>query len=231
MQWQLRNSRLQKTPSPPKRTRITIFATIAIVAMVLGCATSGPKQVDKIGAGFGDFRNEVVNLKTAVNQSMAYLDQTVEDADKDPRKAFSDFSKSVDQVAKAREKADKRAADVKAAGAAYFEQWEKQLADMNNPEIRQLSEERKKKLNEIFGNFGPLLEQTNADFDAFYSDLKDLRSFLSQDLTIAGMDAAKGIIKNTRESGDAVDASLDDLIAEMNAIEAAITPSKGAPKE
>jgi len=231
MQCRFNNTASQTISSPPKRTRKAVFASIAIMAMALGCATSGPKQADKVGAGFGDFRNEVINLKTAVNQSMAFLDQTVENADKDPRKAFSDFSKSVDQVAKAREKAGKRAADVKAAGAAYFEQWEKQLAEMNNPEIRQLSEERKKKLNEIFGNFGPLLEQTNADFDAFYSDLKDLRSFLSQDLTIEGIDAANSVIKATRESGDTVDASLDDLIAEMNAIEAAITPSRGAPKE
>lgn len=208
----------------------SLLTSIAIAALVFGCATTGTKHVDKLGAGFDDFRNEVINMKKAVNHSMGLLDQTVEDADKDPRKAFKEFSKSLDQIEKARQKADKRAADVKAAGDTYFKEWEKQLASMNNPEIRQVAEERKEKLNEIFGNLGPLVEQTNNDFDSFFSDLKDLRAFLSQDLTIAGVDAAKGIIENTRESGDKVDQSLDDLITDMNSINAAITPGKAAPK-
>jgi hypothetical protein len=209
----------------------TLLISIAVIVLVFGCATSGKKPADKVGNSFVSFRDEVINLKKTVNHSMAFLDQTVQDADKDPRKSFKEFSKSVDQVGKAREKVGKRAADVRAAGDAYFKEWEKQLATMNNPEIRQMAEERKEKLNEIFGNFGPLVEQTNNDFDNFYSDVKDLRSFLSQDLTIAGVDAAKDIIKNTRESGDKVDQSLDDLIAEMNSIEAAMTPSKAAPQK
>ena len=222
----------------PTRSKPTIYslqfllASLAIVALVIGCATtSGTKQADKVGDSFGDLRDEIVDLKQAVNESLAFLDQTVEQADKDPRKPYKDFSKSVDRVGKSREKVGKRAEDVKAAGAAYFKEWEKQLAEMNNPEIRAKAEERKQQLSETFGNFGPLVEQTNSDFDAFYADLKDLRAFLGHDLTVAGVDAAKDIINTTRESGTKVDQSLDELITEMNTIEAAITPSKAPPKK
>jgi len=222
-----------RTPSRPQMKSLpSLLTAIAIVALIFGCATtSGTKQADKVGDSFGDLRDEIVSLKQAVNQSLALLDQTVEQADKDPRKSYKDFSKSVDQVGKAREKVGKRAADVKAAGDAYFKEWEKQLAAMNNPEIRQKAEERKEKLNEVFSKFGPLVEQTNSDFDAFYADLKDLRAFLGQDLTMAGVDAAQDIIGTTRESGGKVDQSFDELITEMNSIEEAITPSKAPPKK
>lgn len=202
------------------------LAGVALAVLVAGCASSsGYKQADKTGAGIADFRDEVVNVKKAVDGTMALLNQTTETAATDPRKAFNAFAKSVDQVEKSREKAAKRAADVKAAGQAYFKQWETELANIANPDIRALAEQRKAKLNEIFSKVGPLLETAKADFDPFLADLKDLRTFLSQDLTIAGVDAAKDIIKKTREHGVELQKSLDDLIAEMNSIAAQITPA------
>jgi len=207
----------------------SLLAAIGAATLVAGCASSsGYKQADKTGVGIAEFRDEVVNVKKAVDGTMALLGQVTENATTDPRKAFAAFSKSVDKVEDSRAKAAKRAADVKAAGQAYFKQWEKELANVNNPEIRALAEQRKAKLNEIFAKVGPALETAKADFDPFLADLKDLRTFLGQDLTIAGVDAAKGIIKKTREHGVTLQTSLDTLIAEMNSISAQITPSKAA---
>jgi len=204
----------------------SLLAAVGVAALVSGCASTGYQKADKTGAGIAEFRDEVVNLKKAVDSTMALLAQTTENATTDPRKAFAAFAKSVDKVEDARAKAGKRAADVKAAGAAYFKQWEKELANVKNPDIRALAEQRKAKLNEIFAKVGPALETAKADFDPFLSDLKDLRTFLSQDLTIAGVDAAKDILKKTRDHGTKLQGSLDDLIAEMNSVSAQITPAK-----
>ena len=216
------------------RTMRTITLTLTGLAaawVLAGCASSsGYKQADKTGQGIADFHQEVVNLKDAVDSTLGLLDETTETAATDPRKAFEAFSKSIARVESARAKADKRAAAMRAAGDAYFDQWEAQLASINNPDIRKLAEERKAKLNEIFSKLPPLLEQAKAGFDPFLSDLRDLRNFLSQDLTVAGVDAAKDIIKKTREHGDTLQESLDELIAEMNSISAALTPSKAPAK-
>ena len=202
------------------------LTSLAVVALLSGCATSGYKQADKTGKGIAEFRAEVINLKQAVDGAMADLAATTETAATDPRKAFKAFAKSVDNVEKSRAKAGKRAASMKAAGDAYFEQWEAQLANISNPDIRNLAAERKAKLNEIFGKLRPLLERAKTDFDPFLADLKDLRTFLSQDLTITGVDAAKDIIAKTREHGVTLQKSLDELIDEMNSIAAALTPAK-----
>jgi len=206
---------------------ITLALTgLAAAALMSGCATSGYKQADKTGAGIAEFRDEVINLKQAVDGAMAKLTKITEVAASDPRKAYQAFAKSVDNVEKSRAKAGKRAASMKAAGEAYFEQWEAQLATIENPEIRNLAAERKTKLSDIFGKLRPQMERARDDFDPFMADLKDLRSFLGQDLTIAGVDAAKEIIAKTRDHGVALQESLDKLITEMNSIAAALTPSK-----
>lgn len=210
----------------PKQIILTLTC-LAAAFVVAGCASSsGYKQADKTGKGIADFRDEVVKLKKAVDGAMANLTLTTETAAADPRKAYEAFAKSVDQVETARAKAGKRAADMKAAGDAYFKQWEAQLANINNPDIRKLAEERKVKLSETFKKLRPLLEQAKGDFDPFVSDLKDLRSFLGQDLTVAGVDSARKIIEKTRTNGSKLQKSLDDLIAEMNSIAATLTAAR-----
>jgi len=206
----------------------SLLAAVGVAALVSGCASTGYQKADKTGASIADFHNEVVNVKKAVDGTMTLLSQITETAATDPRKAFNAFAKSVDKVEDARAKAAKRAADVKAAGAQYFKQWEAQLSAVSSPEIRKLAEERKAKLNQIFGGLGPKLEKAKGDFDPFLADIKDLRTFLSQDLTVAGVDAARPIITKTREHGISLQASLDELIAEMNSISAQLTPAKAA---
>ena len=212
------------------KTILLNLLTLAVAVGFSGCASSGYQQADKTGEGIADFREAIVEAKQSVDGAMASLSKTSETAATDPRKAFEAYSKSVDKVEDARAKAKSRADDVKAQGAAYFKQWEKQLAEIANPDIRKMAEDRKAKLNETFAKVAPLLEQAKSDFDPFLSDLKDLRTFLSNDLTVTGVDAAKGIIKKTRATGTKVQSSLDELIAEMNSIAATLTPAKAAKK-
>ena len=58
------------------------------------------------------------------------------------------------------------------------------------------------------------------------SDLKDLQKYLSNDLTIAGVDAAKPLFAKTQNAGLEVQKSMDALVAELNTVAASITPAK-----
>ena len=198
---------------------------IAAVALC-GCVTTGYVQADKTGQGIADFRAEVLNLKKTVDESMAALDLTVETASTNPRAAFETFSASVGNVEAARNKVTQRAAAVSAAGTAYFKQWETELATISDPDTRELAQERKNELNATFAKLGPLVEEAKEEFNPLVTKLLDLRTFLSQDLTVGGVDAAKGLVKEVRRAGANVDESLDDLIAEMNSIAATLTASR-----
>ena len=58
------------------------------------------------------------------------------------------------------------------------------------------------------------------------TNLKDLEKYLSQDLTISGVDAAKELIAKSKRDGMAVQQALDKVIAELNTVVATITPAK-----
>ena len=56
--------------------------------------------------------------------------------------------------------------------------------------------------------------------------MKDLQKYLSNDLTISGIDAAKELIGKSKSEGLAVQQNLDKVIAELNTVVATITPAK-----
>ena len=157
---------------------------------------------------------------------MTSLDQIAVTATTDPRKAYEHYSKAVEGVEKAADRAKKRAENMNAQGEEYFKTWEKQLSEVHNPEIRRLAEERKVKLRTTFDGIKTAAQDTKDYFPGFLADLKDLRTFLGNDLTVGGVDSAREIIQKTRKDGAKTQGALDGLIAELNSVAAALTPAK-----
>jgi len=210
-------------------------AALSIIAAQLFIATSasaaGYKLADKTGASIAEFRDEILNVKKEVDATMTALDKVVTTAATDPRKAFVGFDKAVPRVDDAAKKAKKRAEDMKARGQAYFKDWEKELSGVNNPDIRKLAEDRKAKLQAAFDSIKGFMTPARDQFNSWLANLKDLQKYLSNDLTITGIDAAKDLIGKSKSDGHEVQQSLDKVIAELNTIVATLTPAKVEKKK
>jgi ribosome-associated translation inhibitor RaiA len=215
---------------PMKTSPLIAWAALTVAATQLFTAATasaaGYKLADKTGASISEFRDEIVNVKKEADATVAALDKIVTTAATDPRKSFEAFNKAVPKIEDAAKKAKKRAEDMKARGAAYFKDWEKELAAVNNPEIRKLAEERKAKLLATFDSIKGFMEPARDQFNVWLADLKDLQKYLGADLTIGGIDAAKALIGKTKAEGQAVQQSLDKVIAELNTIVATLTPAR-----
>jgi hypothetical protein len=209
--------------------------TLAWTALVLAAGqlllspslnAAGYKKADKTGASIAEFRDEIVNIRKEVEATVLALDKILETADTDPRKAYKEFEKAVPRVENAAQKAKKRSEDMKAKGKAYFDQWEQELATLNDPAIRQLAQQRKLKLQGAFDALRSVMEPARDQFNVWLSGLKDLQKYLANDLTINGIDAAKDLITSTKNSGREIQQTLDVVISELNTISATLTPAK-----
>jgi hypothetical protein len=220
------------TPVTPMKTQsnksqwLKPALAFACAALMAGCASSGYKQADKTGEAINTLRNDVLNIKTAVDTTLKSMDDLAAAASTDPRKPYEAFAKNVDKVEAAGNKAKKNAEAMHAKGEAYFQQWEQQISQVQNEKIRQLAQERRAKLQEAFGNIKKSAADAKESFPIFLSDLKDLRTLLSTDLTVQGIAAAKGIFKKTKSEGQDVQKHLDAVEAELNTVVAAITAAK-----
>ncbi len=215
---------------PIKTTPLVKLAVLAVAAAQFSTASyvkaAGYKLADKTGASIAEFRDEIVNVKKEVDATMTALDKIITTAATDPRKPFKEFDKAVPRIDDAAKKAKKRGEDIKARGQAYFKDWEKELADVSNPDIRKLAEERKANLQTTFESIRNFMAPARDQFNTWLADLKDLNKYLSADLTINGIDAAKELISKTKTEGQAVQQSMDKVVAELNTVVATITPAK-----
>jgi len=205
---------------------LTAFVLAGLLLTGSRAVAAGYKLADKVGAGIADCRDEIVDVKKAVDATMAALDKIAAEAASDPRKAFKAFDKSVPKIESEAAKARKRAEEMRARGKEYFVAWEKGLAEVSDPNIRKLAEERKTKLQTTFDNIKTTLEPAKEQFNSWLTNCKDLHKYLSQDLTISGIDAAKDLFAKVKTDGAAVQQTLDKVIAELNTVVATITPAK-----
>jgi hypothetical protein len=203
-----------------------IAAGLALFVNCPQASAAGYKLADKVGVSIAEFRDEIVDVKKEVDATLASLDKIVAQATVDPRKAFKEFDRNVPRVDSAANKAKKRAAEMKEKGKDYFAKWEQELAAVYDPDIRKLAEERKAKLQATFGNIRSSMEPVRDQFNTWLTDLKDLQKYLSNDLTIGGIDAAKDLIAKNKSQGLAVQQGLDKVIAELNSVVATIMPAK-----
>ena len=213
-----------------KRIPSYTTAALGLAALLLATTGAGYKLADKVGKGIATFRDEIVDVKKAVDTTMAALDKIAAQASTDPRKAFKEFDKSVPKIDSAAATARKRADAMKGKGKEYFAEWEKGLAEVSDPKIRQLAADRKAKLQASFDNIKASVEPAKEQFNTWLAGCKDLQKYLSQDLTIAGIDAAKELFATTKTNGVALQQSLDKVITELNTVAATMTPSQATKK-
>jgi len=206
-----------------------ILAIGVAALFVAGCSTTGYQQAEKTGAGITEFREEINQGKQAIDATMQSLGQIAATANTDPRAAFQQYKKDLANLESVTARVRKRSLEMTAKGDAYFKQWQQQIAMMQNPEIRKLSEEQKAKMQATFDSIQQHTEPLKAKFDPWLSDLRDLRTYLNNDLTVSGIEAARGLFEKTQSEGTEIQKSMDALVAELNKVSTTITPSTAPP--
>jgi len=66
-------------------------------------------------------------------------------------------------------------------------------------------------------------------FGGHLSDMKDLRVVLGNDITVAGIEAAKELMQKRTADGARMKETLDGAIVELNAITGSMMPERSAP--
>ena len=166
-----------------KPTQTLTLAALSIASLLFAApraSAAGYKLADKVGADIAEFRDEIVDVKKAVDVTMAALDKVVADATVDPRKAFKTFDNSVPKIDSAAAKAKKRATNMTERGKEYYDKWEKDLASVTDPEIRRLAEERKAKLQATFANIRTTMEPARDQFNAFIAGETPIQRSVNQ---------------------------------------------------
>ena len=185
-----------------------------------GCATTGMDRSTKASNSIQSEDQEIRKLIVQIDATGGSLDSLMVVGAPDLKKPFDAYSKNLDQLDSEGKRTIKRMEDMKARNTAYYAEWEKQGDTYTNPQIRELSDERRVKLAAIYAQVPEAGVGIKGAYNAYLIDLKEIQRYLSNDLTPKGLDAIAPVASKSIQDREALKTSFVPLLAALDAIHA-----------
>ncbi|OGU13626.1 MAG: hypothetical protein A2076_08740 [Geobacteraceae bacterium GWC2_53_11] len=208
--------------------------SLALITMLLlgtssflgGCATTGMDRSVKTSSSIRDVDSEIRKIMVQIDATSKSLDSLVVAGNPDLKKTFNAYSDQLDKLDGEGKRVLKRMEEMKSHSKEYFAEWEKQGVAYKNPEISALSEERRTKLAEIYARVPASSAGVKSSYLAYLTNLKEIQSYLSNDLTPKGVEGITPVAKKAVVDMAALKDSLQPVIAALDEIKAELYSGK-----
>jgi hypothetical protein len=199
---------------------------LGIAAFLGGCATTGMDRSVKTSHSIQDEDKEIRKLIVQIDLTGSSLDSLMIARAPDLKKPFDNYSQNLAKLDSDGKRTIKRMDEMKSHSTDYFAEWEKQGDTYTNPQIRELSDERRTRLAGIYAQVPEAAMGIKGAYHAYLTDLKEIQIYLSNDLTPKGLDAIAPVASKTIQDREALKTSLVPLIAALDAVNAELYSGK-----
>ena len=205
---------------------ILTISLLAAAAFLGGCAKTGMQRSVKASNSIEQVDSEMRKMVAQIDTTAASLDAVVSPGQPDLKKTFSTYSANVADLEKTGNNVLKYMAEMKVNTKEYFAEWQKEGDTYTNPRLRELSEERRNKLADIYAQVPAANEGVKDSYLAYITDLKEIQMYLSNDLTPNGVASVTPIAQKSVRDLDKLKASLRPVIYALDEIKAELYSGK-----
>jgi|SRR6185369_6586387 len=207
---------------------LAVFATLLLstAPFLGGCATTGMDRSVKTSNSIRDVDGEIKKMIVQIDVTAKSLDSLAGEGNTDLKKSFNTYSKNLDKLDGEGKRVLKRLDEMKEHSKEYFAEWDKQGAAYKNPELSALSEERRSKLAEIYARVPASGAGVKSSYLSYLSNLKEIKLYLSNDLTPKGVETVNPIAKRAVQDMETLKTSLQPVIAALDEIKAELYSGK-----
>lgn len=206
--------------------RVASLTSIVALAILTGCAPKGAYEKAEVASrSLATTRAELTGAKAQIDLAVAALDDLVNNPQADMKKQYATFSSAVDSLNKSVDKARDRALDARAKREEYLAQWKADTEAISNPDLKARALQRMGDAKASFERLREHLDAIRTTAAPFHSDINDLRRYLGNDLTPAGVKSVSDLVTKTRSGATDTKTKIDEAIAEIDRVSAEISPS------
>lgn len=205
------------------------FLTMCLLASATfldGCTTTGIERSVNTSNSINEVDDEIRKMIVNIDDTASSLDAVVSPGQKHLKKAFDKYTDNLKDLEKEGNKVIKRSDQMAENSKEYFSEWKKQGNAYTNPEIRELSEERRIKLAGIYAQVPAASAGIKGSYLAYLTDLKEIQTFLSNDLTPKGVELITPIAQKSVQDLDYLKATLRPVISALDEIKAELYGGK-----
>jgi ABC-type transporter Mla subunit MlaD len=191
-------------------------------------ATRGHDMATDTAVEMADLRTSIGGLKTQITAVSSSLSDIVKDS-VDATPAFNQFVKASDGLTAATKKTQDILAKLRTDGSTYLTEWQQQNVLITDPDIKKTAEERRKDLSKSLDGVTKSMGEVVATYPPYLSRLKDARTFLSNDLSQAGIKSIDSTLNHLIKQGAEMSKSLDDVEKALDATIPKFQAAKAPP--
>ena len=216
-----------------KTSSLHKFVSLAVLVSVLvglaGCATSGYRTSEQTAATLQALAAKIEGAGTQMDIAVTELNNLVNSPQPDLRPQFDRFSAAVGKLSALSNSVHKADNNLQARGKVHFDNWEKELATIQNEVIRSSGQARKLELQGRFDAVRNTCLSVLTSFTPVQADLGDVNRFLNSDLTPGGLAAIRDSANRITQQATPVRQSVGNLVTELRALGVAMLPQNAAP--
>ncbi len=164
-----------------------------------------------------EMKSQVTRMTAQVDLTMAKLEKLCA-ATGDLEEPSGDAIKAIDNLAAEIEALKSRGDQMRDRGAAYFQDWEKQLASISTPEVAAVATKRKDELATKYAEVLSAMQESRAALDAYWSDMKAIRSAIDEGLTPDAQKLLTPQVATAKEKGNTLKSRVEATLEKVNQV-------------
>ncbi|OGW34885.1 MAG: hypothetical protein A2010_19060 [Nitrospirae bacterium GWD2_57_9] len=208
------------------------------VSLFTGCAKmkgeTGVERATKTTTSMETVTSDTKVASLQIDATKATLDDLLKTGQspnaqpEDVKKSHERFSENVAKMEDIGNKLNKDIDKMHAQGNEYFEGWAKEGGTYTSPEMQKLSEQRRTRLDSSFREMQAAAAGVRPNLNAYLADIKQIQTYLSNDLTAKGISAIVPIAKAAEQDGAKLKKSFIPVQNAIMQARAEMTPGSGA---
>jgi hypothetical protein len=188
---------------------------VAALALTGGCAKDeGRDRSGKAVTSLKETRDELADTSKQVDEVLAAAN-SLQSGKGDLNAAYKKYKKEIAETEQAAADTRKRAQNMRARSAEYQTKWQEEMSKVSNPDLKAAAQARAAKVRGSYEMISAKASDTSAAYQPFMADLKDLQTYLSNDLTPAAVQAASPVFQKVNASGQVLKQKLTALRQEL----------------
>jgi uncharacterized protein YukE len=215
------------------RTLTEYSAAVSLVAGLLilaGCTSTGHQKSEATAEGLQSAADRISQSQTTRTATLAALNDLMNNPQPDLRPQFKKFTSLLKTWQDQIRDVESKSASMQAKGAAYFQKWDEELAKIQNEDIRKRSVARKEAVRKQFDKIREAYAEVDQKRRPLLADLADIQTALNADLTRAGLEAVKPVVKKANQDATPMGRAVENLVAEFKALGLAMSAVAPQPQ-
>jgi hypothetical protein len=212
-------------PFPAALACAALFALGACQSSSGGSGTDGHKRMLALNTAVTECREAAEKVKSSTHTALETLGNLLAQANPESKTMFGAFSDQVKGAEKSADGFSDAFDDLRSDANDHFGTWQEENSSIEDFDIRRQADERRSATLDAYGKCERQAVKVVERSKPALAKFKDLRKYLNNDQTAAGIASAAGFAKPLEELNGELTQAIDALVAELDELTPLIAPS------